>query len=91
MKESSAQADFHAVDYLSTPCQFCARFCTSDCSKSGLVGGLQARAPGQKKVVSNKIRPPFCNKLPADSAVLHALHQGVVYIGYNYTTTCITH
>ena len=37
---SSAQADFHAVEYLSTPCQFCARLCTSDCSKSSLVGGL---------------------------------------------------
>ena len=24
----------------STPGQFCARLCTSDCSKSGLVGGL---------------------------------------------------
>ena len=37
---SSAQADCHAVKCLSTPCQFCARLCTSDCSKSGLVGGL---------------------------------------------------
>ena len=40
MLSSSAQADFHAVECLSTPCQFCARLCTSDCSKSGLVGGL---------------------------------------------------
>ena len=25
---------------LSTPCQLCARLCASDCSKFGLVGGL---------------------------------------------------
>ena len=34
------KADFHAVEYLSTPCQFCAKLCTSDCSKSGLIDGL---------------------------------------------------
>ena len=39
-QSSSAQADVHAVECLSTPCQFCARLCTSDCSKSDLVGGL---------------------------------------------------
>ena len=37
---SSAQADFLAVECLSTPCKFCARLRMSDCSKSGLVGGL---------------------------------------------------
>ena len=37
---SSVQADFHAVECLSTPCQCCARLCTSDGSKSGLIGGL---------------------------------------------------
>ena len=37
---SSAQADFRAVECLSTPCQLCATLCTFDCSKSGLVGGL---------------------------------------------------
>ena len=37
---SSAQADFLAVECLSTPCQSGATLCTSDCSKSGLVGGL---------------------------------------------------
>ena len=30
----------NAVECPNTPCQFCARLCTSDCSKSGLVGGL---------------------------------------------------
>ena len=28
------------MECLSTPCQFCARLCASDCSKSGLVVGL---------------------------------------------------
>ena len=32
---SSPQADFHAVECLSTPCYLCARLCTSDCSKYG--------------------------------------------------------
>ena len=37
---SSAQADIHAVECLSTPCRFCPRLRTSDCSKYGLGGGL---------------------------------------------------
>ena len=50
---SSAQADFHAVECTSTPCQFCARLCTSDCSKSGLVGGLDRITCAHKFHVTN--------------------------------------